>query len=104
MPTHLHFILQTTGEYDHSHIMKMIKGNFARKYNMIHSREGKVWQAGFYDEGLRDMNMLLQKIEYIHNNPVKSKIVLSSDQYRFSSYAFYHSKDYKGIPEIDIFE
>jgi hypothetical protein len=50
------------------------------------------------------MDMLLQKIEYIHNDPVRSKLVTTPDQYPFSSYAFYHSGDHWGIPEIDLFE
>ena len=65
--------------------MKMIKGNFARKYNKMNLREGKVWQKAFYDEGIRNMDMLLQKIEYIHNNPVRAKIVTSPEEYPFSS-------------------
>ena len=44
MPDHLHIVLQTMGKYDFSYVMKMIKGSFARKYNKIHEKEGKVWQ------------------------------------------------------------
>jgi len=104
MPDHLHIILQTTGSYNFSYVMKMIKGNFARKYNKTNSKEGKVWQKTFYDEGIRNVAMLLQKIEYIHNNPVRAKIVTSPEYYPFSSYNYYHGKNYIGIPQIDTFE
>ena len=104
MPDHLHLIIQATGKYDPSYIMKMIKGNFARKYNKMHSKQGEVWQAGFYDTGLRNINMLLQKIEYIHNNPVRAMIAASPDEYPFSSHTFYHTEQYCGMPGIDIYE
>ena len=104
MPEHLHLILQTTGKYNPSYIMRMIKGNFSRKFNMIHSQQGKVWQEGYYDTGIRDIGMMLQKIEYIHDNPVRAGLVTSPDQYPFSSYIFYHAENYWGIPEIDTIE
>ena len=104
MPDHLHIILRTMDRYNFSYIMKMIKGNFARKYNKMNSKTGKVWQKAFYDEGIRNMNMLLQKIEYIHNNPVRAKIVTSPELYPFSSYNYYVGENYIGIPEIDSVE
>jgi putative transposase len=104
MPDHLHLILQTYGKYNISYIMKMIKGNFARKYNKMLSIEGKVWQERFYDQGLRSADMLLEKIEYIHNNPVRAKLVASPGEYPFSSYNYYFGNNYPGIPEIDKLE
>lgn len=101
MPDHLHIILQPAGKYDLSYIMRMIKGNFARKFNLMHGKQGKVWQERFYDTGIRSIDMLLQKIEYIHNNPVRAGIVSRPDQYPFSSYAYYFGTYYSGIPEID---
>ncbi len=104
MPDHLHLILQASGVYNISYIMKMIKGNFARKYNRILSIQGKVWQDRFYDEGLRSREALLQKIEYIHNNPVRTGLTTIPGKYPFSSYNHYFNNNYSGIPEIDSFE
>ena len=104
MPDHIHLILQTMGRYNFSYVMRMIKGNFSRKFNAMHLQQGAVWQEGFYDTGLRNINILLQKIEYIHDNPVRAGIVISPDRYPFSSYTFYHGEAYWGVPEIDTFE
>jgi len=84
--------------------MKMIKGNFARKYNKMLSRQGKVWQDRFYDTSLRDQDVLLQKIEYIHNNPVRAKLTTTPGEYPFSSYNYYFGNNHSGILEIDIIE
>jgi len=50
------------------------------------------------------MGMLLQKIEYIHDNPIRARLVTSPEHYIFSSYAHYHGNNYMGIPQIDVVE
>jgi len=106
MPDHLHIILQPIGAYNLSYIMRMIKGNFSRKYNKLVFRSGKVWQERFFDEGIRDNTRLIKKIEYIHNNPVRAKIVVTPDEYKFSSYGHYFNTGHRNniFPEIDQLE
>lgn len=91
MPDHIHLILQPQGQHDLSYIMKMIKGSFARKYNKIRLQYGKVWQDSYYETGIRDSFELIKKIEYIHNNPVRANIVISPEEYLFSSFRHYFS-------------
>ncbi len=69
--------------------MQMIKGSFARKINRMSVSTGKLWQKRYYDEVIRDELMLIRKIEYIHNNPLRSDMVTSLEEYRYSSYQFY---------------
>jgi len=45
----------------------------------------KVWQTGYHAEVLRTNWFIKQKINYIHNNPVKDKIVSQAEDYIFSS-------------------
>jgi putative transposase len=89
MPDHIHLILQPYGQHDLSYIMKMIKGSFARKYNKIRFQYGKVWQDRYYETGIRGSLELIKKVEYIHNNPVRANIVLSPEEYPFSSFRHY---------------
>lgn len=105
MPDHFHIILQPTGKHNLSYIMRMIKGNFSRKFNSIQNRQGKTWQEGFYDTGIRSIDMLMRKIEYIHNNPVRAKITMTPNEYMFSSYGHYfRSNNNNIIPGIDALE
>ena len=67
----------------------MIKGNFSRRFNRLSDSTGHVWQKRFYDEGIRDEAMLIGKIEYIHNNPLKHGIVTDIDRFGYSSYQYY---------------
>jgi putative transposase len=90
MPDHFHMLLQPAHEYPLPTIMNKVKGNFSNKYNRLKGRQGTVWQAGYYDEGIRDYQGLIKRIEYIHNNPVRAQLTTSPDQYEFSSYGYYY--------------
>jgi len=48
-------------------------------------QEYKVWQDGYHAEVLYSNSFLKEKINYIHNNPVKEKIVEYPEDYIFSS-------------------
>ena len=89
MPDHVHIIIHPCGKYELSYIMQMIKGSFARKVNKMNALTGKLWQKRYYDEVVRDEVMLIRKIEYLHNNPLRAGMVKSLEEYRYSSYQFY---------------
>jgi REP element-mobilizing transposase RayT len=51
----------------------------------------QVWQESFKAFPLWSNWMIWQKINYIHNNPLKAHLVKSAADYRWSSFrAFYH--------------
>jgi REP element-mobilizing transposase RayT len=52
----------------------------------------KVWQDGYHTEQIYSNLFIKQKIEYIHNNPVKDKIVSLPEDYYFSS-----ARNYAGL-------
>ena len=52
----------------------------------------KFWQDGSYIEELYSYDFYLQKLDYIHNNPVASEIVEKPEDYLYSS-----ACDYAGI-------
>ena len=114
MPDHFHILLQPSERYDLPQIMKYIKGNFARKYNEWHSPDisdtpGRaeliphykrvkdavvsyipVWQRGYYETVMRDEKDIINRLNYMHNNPVRKGLVETPDQYEFSSFHQYY--------------
>lgn len=67
---------------------------FAGKYdNKIKSY--KFWQDGNEAKEIHTTNFMEQKLEYIHENPVKAEIVDEAIQYRYSS-----ARDYAGEPGL----
>ena len=58
----------------------------------------KVWQNGYHAEIVETNWFIKQKINYIHNNPVKDKIVVSPEDYYFSS-----ARNYAGLDnDLDV--
>ena len=60
----------------------------------------KVWQDGYHAEILTSRKFLLQKLNYIHHNPVRAGIVLNPEDYLFSSARNYAGMDEDGELEV----
>ena len=48
-------------------------------------QEYQVWQEGSHPQAIVSDEMLEQKLEYLHNNPVKRGMVASPEHWRYSS-------------------
>jgi REP element-mobilizing transposase RayT len=53
----------------------------------------KVWQNGYHAEHIYSNKFIRQKLDYIHNNPVKDRIVTLPEDYYYSSAGNYASLD-----------
>ncbi len=49
----------------------------------------QIWQEGFNPEEIISLKMLYQKIEYIHNKPVRKNLVFNPEDWEYSSAANY---------------
>ena len=60
----------------------------------VHSdSEFRVWQRRFYPFGIYSEKKRLEKLHYMHGNPVKRGLVNSPDQWPWSSFRFYYLND-----------
>jgi len=50
------------------------------------------WERRPYIATMNDREVLLQKLDYIHNNPVKAGLCSAPEEYLFSSARFYHDR------------
>ncbi len=57
------------------------------------NQQYKVWQNGYHAEHIYSNKFIKQKMDYIHNNPVKDKIVTLPEDYYFSSSRNYAELD-----------
>ncbi len=58
---------------------------FAAEANDYPDQKRKLWMPRFDDEVIRNQQMFLTKLNYIHNNPVKAGLVEQAEQYKYSS-------------------
>jgi REP element-mobilizing transposase RayT len=56
-------------------------------YCAAHKRasEHQVWQEGVHPQAIGSDEMMLQKLDYIHDNPVKRGFVVAPEHWRYSS-------------------
>ena len=84
MPDHSHIIFMPRKK-DISQIMHSIKSYTANKINKLLKRRGNVWQQSFWEYKIPNREILLQKVRYIHNNPVRKGLCNIPEEYPFSS-------------------
>jgi putative transposase len=80
MPDHVHLLL-TPQSLSLERVVGMIKGGFSHR---IGSRF-PVWQRGFTDHRIRDREEFEVRREYIHQNPVRARLVNVAEEYPYSS-------------------
>jgi len=54
------------------------------------NREYQVWKRRSLSIELSSDNVFMQKLEYIHDNPVRAGLALNAEDYYYSSASFYH--------------
>jgi putative transposase len=104
MPEHVHLLLGEPERGDPSKVMQAIKQGFARRllrnlraacdtrqlslWNRALS-DGHIWQSRFYDFVVFTEKKRVEKLRYMHRNPVKRGLVLEPQQWPWSSYRHY---------------
>lgn len=83
MPDHFHLILAT--EVPLGRIIQLVKGRFARNYNVNRRTTGPVWQPRYHERMLSSEAALSAAIEYVDNNPVAARLCDTPEDYAWSS-------------------
>jgi REP element-mobilizing transposase RayT len=88
LPDHVHLIFKSLADgsgdtFSLSKILQSIKGFSARAINKCRGSEGLLWQDESFDRIVRDHDEYLEKWNYIRNNPVKSGLCQSPEEYPF---------------------
>ncbi|MDR3585382.1 MAG: transposase [Desulfosporosinus sp.] len=91
MDNHIHLLVNDNGN-DISKLMKSINVSYVSYFNRAYQRCGHLFQDRFKSEVVKDDRYLLEVSRYIHNNPVKAKMVERADEFKWSSYNIYSGK------------
>ena len=65
---------------------------FYKKAHKI-DREYQLWQEGYHPEWIQNLQMMRQKIEYMHQNPVERGYVDQPEHWRYSSARSYAGEE-----------
>ena len=103
MPEHIHLLITEPEVGTPSTVMQVLKQRTARallpKRRRVDAPQGRLfadavlrtpfWQARFYDFNAWTTKKRVEKLRYMHRNPVKRGLVEAPEQWRWSSYRFY---------------
>jgi REP-associated tyrosine transposase len=113
MPEHVHLLISEPERGDPSIVMQVLKQRFTRKllrrsdpskraegwaaegrdsHPSKIAKDGAAtafWQRRFYDFPVWSKDKRIEKLRYMHRNPVKRGLVEEPDQWRWSSFRYY---------------
>ena len=91
MPEHIHLLITEPDVGSPSTVMQVLKQRTARAFLPMKQAGAprKFWQERFYDFNVFTTKKRVEKLRYMHRNPVKRGLVESPEQWRWSSYRFY---------------
>ena len=86
MPEHVHLLVSEPERATLSRTIQSLKQSVSQKLNGHH---GHFWQARYYDFNVFTTEKRVEKLKYIHRNPVKRGLVELPEQWPWSSYRHY---------------
>jgi putative transposase len=98
MPEHVHLLVTEPERATLSLALQMLKQNVARQ--LRGPEGGSFWQARYYDFNVWSEAKRIEKLRYIHRNPVRRGLVSCPEQWPWSSFRHYVSGA-EGVVEIE---
>ncbi len=99
MPEHVHLLLGEPQIGTLSTVLQVVKQRTARKVHDV--IRGQMWQRRFYDFTAFTQEKVTEKLVYMHENPVKRGLVLSAEEWAWSSARFYSSGEQGAVKILD---
>jgi putative transposase len=95
MPEHVHLLVNEPRRALLSRAIQALKLSVAMR-----SRERPFWQAHYYDFNVSGHEKFVEKLRYMHRNPVRRGLVAKPENWRWSSYRHYQT-GMRGTVEIE---
>ena len=99
MPEHVHLLISESAATSPSVVLKALKQCVSCELNSS-GQLPHFWQPRFYDFNVWSSKKVKEKLDYMHNNPVKRGLVNSPGDWVWSSFWFYE-KGQPGLVAVD---
>ena len=86
MPNHIHIMGQIEKAINLSKLIQSLNRAYTACFNYRYNMVGHLWQGRFKSKIMIKDEYFINCINYIECNPVRARIVLSPDMYKYSSY------------------
>ena len=99
MPEHVHLLVSEPERRTLALALQMLKQNVARELRDL-AESGPFWLERYYDFNVYSERKRIEKLRYIHRNPVTRGLVTNPEDWEWSSYRHYVS-GVEGVVEIE---
>ena len=92
MPEHIHLLLSepTSGALaDAIHFLKLSSAKQKQSASEMQVDSGHFWQKRYYDRNVRSYSDFIEKLRYVHRNPVKRGLCEKPEDWEWSSFRHY---------------
>lgn len=99
MPEHVHLVISEPARAT----LAMALASFKIASSKWAARGGyrapgvPLWQARYYDRNLRDYEEFIEKLRYLHRNPVKRGLCALPEEWKWSSFRHYATSENCGV-------
>jgi putative transposase len=117
MPEHIHLLISESAKGTPSTVMQVLKQRVSQRlrrkprismtsrqlklpFREVHDFLAQFWQPRFYDFNLWNQKKFVEKLHYMHLNPVKRRRVSHPKDWPWRSFSFYARKE-NGLVRID---
>jgi putative transposase len=104
MPEHIHLLISEPPEGTPSMVLQLLKQDVSRCLDRETGHGGqslpKFWEPRFYDFNVWSLKKKIEKLNYMHMNPVKRGLVSNPKDWVWSSFSFYANRE-RGLIQID---
>jgi putative transposase len=97
MPEHVHLLISEPAKQSLATSLRVIKGESSKR---LKGPRDHLWQPRYYDFNVYSENKHIEKIRYIHRNPVTRGLVAQPADYLWSSFNHYATGE-PGTVEIE---
>jgi putative transposase len=99
MPDHVHLLLSEPERAMLAVALQMLKQLSSRQLRASTCND-PCWQKRYYDFNVSTSRRIIEKLRYMHRNPVKGGLVASPEDWKWSSYQ-HHLTGVEGVVEIE---
>ncbi len=100
MPEHLHLLVSEPDRGRLANAVQSLKIASAKRTRPARQFEGRsspLWQKRYYDFNIRDYQQFVDKLRYIHRNPVRRGLVEKPEDWPWSSFRHYATGEDCGV-------
>ncbi len=100
MPEHVHLLVSEPDRGLLANALKSMKIASAKRTSearQFEQRHSPLWQKRYYDFNIRNYRQFVEKLRYIHRNPVRRGLVQNPEDWRWSSFRHYATGEDCGV-------